>query len=162
MCSGPNWIHGTKLNPIVPLAQAAGSTLHEFADQHMSTIFDPQGNMIDQKEADELQVLMWNIVDEAVVYSMEQWRDIDPEKSLLDFCVQRCEEMFGEKGGSVKWKGMDQRRELLLQMMQMWGTFVGTGVERQSLRFFYLEEAVEGRECLRAMGIVRWGSADEG
>lgn len=34
--------------------------------------------------------------------------------------------------------------ELVLGMSQMWGTYVGDGVELQSLKYFYLEDCIAG------------------
>jgi hypothetical protein len=36
--------------------------------------------------------------------------------------------------------------QLFLSMLHMWGSFIGTSVMKQSLKFFLLEEPVEGRE----------------
>lgn len=38
----------------------------------------------------------------------------------------------------------DQKRKLCLQLSDMWGAFVGGNVKRQSLKFFWLEECLEG------------------
>ena len=34
--------------------------------------------------------------------------------------------------------------ELVLGMSQMWGAYVGDRVELQSLKYFYLEDCIEG------------------
>ena len=34
--------------------------------------------------------------------------------------------------------------ELVLSMSQMWGAYVGDRVELQSLKYFYLEDCIEG------------------
>ena len=45
----------------------------------------------------------------------------------------------------VQAKGLDdQTSRLVLQMAQMWGDFVGEPIEKQSLKFFWLEECIEG------------------
>ena len=43
-----------------------------------------------------------------------------------------------------------RRRELVLQMAHLWGAFVGTSVEQQSLRFFWLEKSLEGEDAFVA------------
>jgi hypothetical protein len=50
----------------------------------------------------------------------------------------------------IRWKGHEKRKELFLSMLHMWGWFIGSSVTRQSLKFFLLEEPVEGRELLLA------------
>lgn len=38
----------------------------------------------------------------------------------------------------------DHEVELVLGMSQMWGAYVGDRVELQSLKYFYLEDCIEG------------------
>ena len=45
----------------------------------------------------------------------------------------------------AKGKGLDDASsKLIFQMARMWGDFVGEPIEKQSLRFFWLEECIEG------------------
>ena len=45
----------------------------------------------------------------------------------------------------VKGKKLDDASsKLVFQMARMWGDFVGEPIEKQSLRFFWLEECIEG------------------
>jgi hypothetical protein len=39
-----------------------------------------------------------------------------------------------------------KKREMVLKMSELWGTFVGSPVGQQSLKFFWLEECIEGGE----------------
>jgi len=177
--SGPNWIHGTCGNPIVPLADLAHSKLGAFGET--SPMFDPQGNQLEQPEADKLQGLLWQAVEEATAYSKFHTDEIPADKSFYDFCVEKAEDYFngscmsseeslliqngegwtskkptfdGSKNGSgsprIRWKGQEQRKKLWLDMVHMWGTFIGSSVDRQSLKFFLLEEPVEGPNLLVA------------
>ncbi|KAI5793177.1 hypothetical protein EDC01DRAFT_88262 [Geopyxis carbonaria] len=167
---GPNWIHGTTNNPIVPLSELSGSSLHEFG--HNCPVFDPKGQLLDQEEADELQHMLWEAVEEANEYSKEHQNSIPADQSLYDYSIQKAEEQFGPgpsapteletlpngdvngavpwtprrtDSGRIRWKGQEERRkEIWLQMMHMWGTFIGSSVMKQSLKFFFLEEPVEG------------------
>ena len=57
-----------------------------------------------------------------------------PEESLMDFFKAKVEE-----------KELDSRSsKIVLQMARMWGDFVGEPIEKQSLKFFWLEECIEG------------------
>lgn len=38
----------------------------------------------------------------------------------------------------------DASCKLVFQMARMWGDFVGEPIEKQSLRFFWLEECIDG------------------
>jgi hypothetical protein len=41
------------------------------------------------------------------------------------------------------WK---RKRKIVMQVSEMWGAFVGSPISRQSLKFFWLEECIEGGE----------------
>ena len=38
----------------------------------------------------------------------------------------------------------ESESKLVMQMAEMWGAFVGSPWERQSLKFFWLEECIDG------------------
>ncbi|KAA8894447.1 amine oxidase [Sphaerosporella brunnea] len=162
---GPNWIHGTSGNPIVPLSELANSSLHCFEES--CPVFDPDGNLLPQSETDRLQEALWKVVEQATEYSKEHKATIPAHESLYDYGVLKAEEMFGpslpetnnsgttsddgdsatpKAGGTgrIRWKGQEQRKELFLSMLHMWGSLTGTSVMRQSLKYFLLEEPVEG------------------
>jgi len=161
--SGPNWIHGTTGNPIVPLSELAKSTLHNF--EQSCPVMDPDGQLLPQSEADQLQDSLWQLIDQATDYSKEHKAVIPSGKSLYDYGVERADEIFGPslpaeeaadasrrpamsrtESSRIRWKGHEKRKELFLSMLHMWGSFIGSSVTRQSLKFFLLEEPVEGRE----------------
>ncbi|KAI5820372.1 hypothetical protein BZA77DRAFT_105517 [Pyronema omphalodes] len=146
---GPNWIHGTTDNPIVPLSEAVNSSLHAFSES--CPIFDSHGEKLNQVEADDLQDKIWKMIDKATTYSKEHKDSIDPKLSLYDYAVEQAQEMFSgglssspDEPGHVKWKGLESRKKVWLDMVHMWGTFIGSSVTKQSLKFFLLEEPVEG------------------
>lgn len=171
---GPNWVHGTVNNPIVPLSDRAGAILHNFND--VSPIVAQDGTILDQTEADQLQNDAWTIIESATEYSKEYWKDIEAGKSLFDYAKEETQKLYigspvlgpssppppstatgealkrleakrTESAGRVRWKGKEKKKkQLLMDLMHMWGAFVGTDVSRQSLRFFYLEEPIEGGE----------------
>lgn len=144
---------------------------------------------MDQAEADELQDLLWKVIERAVEYSKGCYTAIPAEKSFYDYCVEKAEELFGSgtdtedhraqemagimdgggKGGvkrseeeHIRWKGQEERRRgIWLAMAEMWGTFIGSSVKRQSLKFFYLEEPLEGRE-LFVPCLASWVITDVG
>ena len=89
---------------------------------------------MDEKKATEYSEVVWGIVADAFKYSNQDSAAIPPTKSLMDF--------FREK---VKERDIGEvEQEILLQMAQMWGAFVGDPINKQSLRFFWLEECIEG------------------
>ena len=78
--------------------------------------------------------LTWGIIGNAFTYSNDHKASIPSEKSLMDFFKSE-----------VQAKDLDdQTAKLVLQMAQIWGDFVGEPIEKQSLKFFWLEECIEG------------------
>lgn len=131
---GPNWIHGTLNNPILNLAKQAGTTLSTVEDH--PCVFDQNGEVISHDKATELLDLVWEIITEAFKYSNEESSNISLERSLKDFFIDQ----IGKKGLS------QQDQTLVLQMAEMWGAFIGDPLERQSLKYFWLEECLDGGE----------------
>ena len=86
------------------------------------------------EDASEISNSIWDTVVEAFQHSNDHSNSIESSKSLLDF--------FEEKYDNVEiapWK-----RQIILQGAHMWGAFVGDPISRQSLKFFFLEECIEG------------------
>lgn len=92
--------------------------------------------MINNDKATELLDLVWEIIREAFKYSNEECSNISTERSLKDFFI----EQIIEKGLS------EEDQMLVLQMAEMWGAFIGDPLERQSLKYFWLEECLDGGE----------------
>ena len=139
---GPNWIHGTVRNPILELANELKQTTLSPPEDAARSVYDELGDMVKAETAIKHSELVWGIIADAFRYSNEHHNSIPPEKSLLDF--------FESK---VKDKGLDEASsKLVFQMAHIWGDFVGEPIEKQSLRFFWLEECIEGGKCLTSAG----------
>ncbi|OAL39194.1 hypothetical protein AYO20_01512 [Fonsecaea nubica] len=136
---GPNWIHGTSGNPIMHLAEKTGTTILE-PEEHQA-LFDSEGKRRPDAEAVALSSKMWEMIVDAFKYSDEHSADIDPGVSLFEY--------FRSKLDTDK-KLTRQQRQDLLHEAQMWGPFVGDSVEKQSLKFFFLEECIEGENVFVA------------
>ena len=103
-------------------------------------MFNDQGSFLEDGEM--LDKLMSDIIDEGFRYSLENTSTIDPERSLYDFFEERVSEYVSQ--GS---DGEHQKR-MVMQMSELWGGFVGSHVTSQSLKFFWLEECVNGGKYL--------------
>ncbi|KAI9742307.1 MAG: hypothetical protein M1818_004207 [Claussenomyces sp. TS43310] len=147
---GPNWIHGTVHNPILDLAARTSTLTHSWAEENH--LFDEAGARIAEDEAEELGAIMWAIVVDAFRYSKAHSDSIGEEVSLRDWFVRRLEERErdGTLGGGENAGDGDRRKKLVLQIAEMWGAFVGSGLETQSLKFFWLEECIEGENLFCA------------
>lgn len=132
--SGANWVHGTQNNPIADIARRTKTITHDLKERQ--AVFDSEGNRIDDDLASELSETVWGTVTKAFKYSDENSAQIDKSKSLMDY--------FREQ--SPKFEKDLQKQALLLEQAHMWGAFVGEPIERQSLKFFFLEECIDGGE----------------
>ncbi|EXJ77154.1 hypothetical protein A1O3_10312 [Capronia epimyces CBS 606.96] len=137
---GPNWIHGTKGNPIMGLAEKTGTKVMEPEEE--GALFDTGGIRRSDAEAVDLSSKIWEMVVGAFKHSDDHSATIDPQTSLFDYFKSQLAET--ETGVDSK------KRQDLLHEAQMWGPFVGDPVEKQSLKFFFLEECIEGENVFVA------------
>jgi hypothetical protein len=134
---GPNWIHGTNDNPLLELAKKTDTTVGSWDTR--SYVFDEDGRLFTSEDGTEYSTIMWNIIEDAFRYSNENCADIDPSKSLLDFFHEKVVEKI-----PMATEGFENKRKIVLQMSELWGAFVGSPIERQSLKYFWLEECIDG------------------
>ncbi|KAK8184576.1 hypothetical protein BC567DRAFT_218705 [Phyllosticta citribraziliensis] len=137
---GPNWIHGTEDNPILDLAKETNTVTHNWDGRQC--IYDQQGNALPEEEAAEAAETIWSIIGDGMEYAKEHSASIPPSKSLLDYLEEETKELY--RSTDLNEVAKQKKRNLLLKIAEMWGAFVGSGVERQSLRFFWLEECIDG------------------
>lgn len=144
---GPNWIHGTANNPILDLAKKTNTRSGSWDNR--SYVFDEDGVLFPVEEGEYYSSITWDIIQEAFKYSNEFSSFIDPQDSLLDFFQRRVVELIPET--TRDW---ERQRYVVLQMAELWGAFVGSPLERQSLKFFWLEECIEGGKWLARLSLV--------
>ena len=88
--------------------------------------------------ANDALATVWDILEKAIAYSNSTSDTIDASSSLYDYFVQHCNSMV-QSGTMTK-----EDVELVLSMSEMWGAYVGEGVGRQSLKFFFMEDCIDG------------------
>jgi uncharacterized protein with NAD-binding domain and iron-sulfur cluster len=130
---GPNWIHGTDYNPILDLAKTTKTAMHTWGEK--LKVFGADGSLLG--EGKEYNDLMWKIIAQAFKYSAQNTSTINPNESLKDFFEKKLLEEFPGQADLDK-------KKILMQMAELWGAFVGSPVHRQSLKFFWLEECIDG------------------
>jgi hypothetical protein len=137
---GPNWIHGTDDNPIFEIAKKTNTQLHYWDERQR--ILDPEGKALETSEAEEYGRLLWEngLISQAFKYSRENTASIDPSLSLMDFFAEKAEDLFTD----LEEKEAQRKRKQLLQICDFWGSYVGSPTTSQSLKFFWLEECIEG------------------
>ena len=90
--------------------------------------------MVDHAKAKALCNVQWEIIEEAFRHSVQNRVSIPESESLYDYFVSRAAGLLPD--------GEDQG--LLLAMSEMWGNSTGVPIQRQSLRFAWMEECCAG------------------
>ncbi|KAK0635890.1 hypothetical protein B0T17DRAFT_485278 [Bombardia bombarda] len=134
---GPNWIHGTVDNPIMDLAKETETAVGSWDNR--SYVFDEDGELFSLEDGTKYSTIVWNIIEDAFEYSNKQGSDIDSDKSLLDFFREQVTIKIPETED-----GYAKKRHVVLQLSELWGAFVGSPIDKQSLKFFWLEECIDG------------------
>lgn len=102
-----------------------------------SKIYDEDGRVVESARADKLSDLVWEIVDEALKFSEESSDQIPETMSLFEFFTKRAGEIFPLEED-------ENQKLLLLNMSKMWGAYIGHPVEKQSLKFAWMERCCIG------------------
>jgi hypothetical protein len=143
---GPNWIHGTDSNPILDLAKETKTLTMNWDGRQ--AVFDQLGKAMSNEEAAEYTEIVWDIIEQAMKYSNEESANIPAEKSLYNFFEEKVEELF--PGRQESSDETQRKRNTVLHMAEMWGAFVGSPIQKQSLKFFWLEECIDGENLFVA------------
>lgn len=130
-------IHGTDHNPILDLAKQTNTATHTWGEN--VTVFSEDGKILEDGRS--LSDTMWGIIVQAFKYSAENTATIDSKESLHDFFEKKAQEALSDAEDS-------ERRRIIMQMSHLWGAFVGSSVTRQSLKFFWLEECIDGGKLI--------------
>jgi Flavin containing amine oxidoreductase len=153
---GPNWIHGTKDNPIFDLVKETNTTYGSLGD--IQAVLRPDGSRVPEKLAAESSKTLWDTIAEAFAFSNDKSASIPANDSLMDFLVQEIPKKIRQslststnqckdspiEDDTIHEADVQERIELVLSMAGMWGPFVGSETANQSLRFLWLEECLEG------------------
>jgi hypothetical protein len=111
------------------------------------SVFDHLGHRMLEKETVENEEVVWGIIEQAMKHSNEESAKIPAEKSLYNFFEEQLEKLYPSDNGDAKAK---RKRETILEMANMWGAFVGSPIQTQSLKFFWLEECIDGENLFVA------------
>lgn len=103
-------------------------------------MLDGTGYLVPAETSNKILERVWTTLDKAIEYSTEHSKSIDVSASLFDFFTSEANKLAlaGEIG--------EYERGLFLGMAEMWGAYVGDRVEKQSLKFFFLEDCIDGGE----------------
>ncbi|KAK7908217.1 amine oxidase [Apiospora marii] len=140
---GPNWIHGTNDNPILNIANETNTTVGSWDTE--SYLFDEAGKLLALADGEVYSTLMWEIIQDAFRHSNKNAATISPDESLWDFFQAEVVKRIPESKPDYATK-----RQFVLQMAEMWGSFIGSPITSQSLKFFWLEECIDGENLFCA------------
>lgn len=113
------------------------------AEATQTVTYDPEGgyigisrdgDLIDEELATKASEFMWTTIEQAFEYSNSHGESIPPERSLYDFFQEKVEQTSFSQ----------EEKQLCLDACQLWGAYVGDPIQRQSLKFFCLEECIDG------------------
>ena len=133
--TGPNWIHGTSFNPLIPLAKITGSRL-TFPDEGNQTTYTSSGERLSPETSRLLHDCIWRYAAEAIDFSSDEGENVPPEWSMYDFCVERIREDEVLDG---------QQKVLALQLVELLTIFTAVDVRKQSLRYYQVEAGLAVR-----------------
>jgi hypothetical protein len=140
---GPQWIYLSGSNPILDIATKTATPLHSWNEK--INLYDKSGNLVDDAKAISISDLRWSIIEEAFEYSIRNKARISTTENLYDFFMGKAKEALPDRAD----------RELLLGMAEMWGDYIGDPIQRQSLRFVWMEKCCGGGRafnyCLKAL-----------
>lgn len=102
---------------------------------------DNTGKLLDTEVAKLALSRVWDILERAIQRSSEESSSIDPSLSLYDEFANITQKDV--ESGKIS----DYERHLVLEMAQMWGAYVGDGADKQSMKFFFLEDCIGGDDC---------------
>ncbi|KHN93903.1 amine oxidase [Metarhizium album ARSEF 1941] len=140
---GPNWIHGTDDNPILDIAKQTNTAAGSLNSNVW--VHDHLGGLMSQEDGEKYSAMVWDLVQQAFEHSNTHGAETHADKSLLDFVHERISDMIPESDAECA-----KKRGVLVRLVEMWGTFVGSPVSRQSLKYFWLEECLEGENLFCA------------
>ncbi|KAL8650181.1 MAG: hypothetical protein Q9226_005256 [Calogaya cf. arnoldii] len=133
---GASWIHGTKANPIIHLAEKAMSTTLACSD--VRSICDSNGVWLSADTARGLYKKLWEILELAMHKSETEAEFLPDSAKMMDFYREELDRRCLEA------EEPETYRNLMLQIVEMWGAFMGNDCETQGLKNLYLDAGLEG------------------
>lgn len=98
--------------------------------------------MVNRQLANLTLRTVWDILEQGIEVSKASSAILSPDFSLYDYFRDICDDRV--RAGDME----SHERDLVLGMGHMWGAYVGDRVERQSMKFFFLEDCIDGGEPL--------------
>ena len=133
---GACWIQGPQGNPIVDLAEKARSKT--VACGAVDSICDSNGVWLNSETARNYYEEVWEILELAGDKSCREAASLSDSAKMMDFFRQEVGRRLSRA------KQPEAYEALMLQIVEMWGAFMGDECENQGLKNFWLEAGLEG------------------
>lgn len=133
---GASWIHGTQGNPIVHLAEKAKS--RTIACGAVDSICDSSGAWLGSSSARRLYEEVWEILEMAMDKSRKETASLPDSAKMMDWFRREVTRRRPQA------KQPDVYESLMMQVVEMWGAFMGSECETQSLKNLWLDAGLEG------------------
>ncbi|KAF1815026.1 FAD/NAD(P)-binding domain-containing protein [Eremomyces bilateralis CBS 781.70] len=140
---GPNWIHGIKDNPIMQLISKTSTAVYDVGEEQ--AIWQPDGKRMSKEDVEYYWNFLSETLDAASKYSRQNSSQgilIPLDMSLMDWITLRSLEQFRHEGydeAAVKAK-----TAIVTGLATSWGNIIGEPISCQSLRYFWMEENLDG------------------
>ena len=133
---GASWIHGTRDNLFVALAEKTGTTT--VACSAVDAICNSNGAWLSRDVACHYYEEVWDILEIAMEKSRKESALLPDSLKMMDFFRQEI------KRRRSKAKQPGAYESLMMQVVEMWGAFMGDDCENQSLKNLWLDGGLEG------------------
>ena len=133
---GASWIHGTQCNPIIRLALKAGSTI--IACGAVDSICNSDGTWLPSTVARTYYEEVWEILDMAIAKSRTETKSMSDTLKMMTFFRQEVERRRSQAEQPEAYE------TLMVQIVEMWGAFMGNECETQGLKNLWLDAGLEG------------------
>ena len=133
---GASWIHGTQGNPIIHLAEKAKSTT--IACGAVDSICDSNGAWLGGDSARRLYEEVWEILEMAMDKSRKETASLPDCTKMMDWFRQEVTKRRSQAEHPEVYES------LMMQIVEMWGAFMGNECETQSLKNLWLDAGLEG------------------
>lgn len=100
-------------------------------------VYDTDGGLMDGKRALECSKALWKVLEGAFRQSNENCSNIEPNVSLKDYLEE-----------NLLASALDEElKNIILELAETWDAYVGDPFEKQSLKWVWLEECLQGGKC---------------
>ncbi|KAI5309007.1 hypothetical protein KEM55_004312 [Ascosphaera atra] len=129
---GPNWIHGTDNNPINDLCKVTSTVTHGFEGPHL--VMGQDGTPVPTATASVAADFVWTLIEKTIDWSLQNQSKIPAHLDVFEYMKAKIEESDLSK----------EEKGHCIESSKVWGSYIGSPIDRQSLKFFFMEGGVEG------------------